>query len=188
MSDEIKKIKYHSSPLWVAVAVVLALLTAGATYYYFSTSKDNARKKVQLTRSNSTAKTAVDGLAPNFSNDKAQTARDNATKIKSGMMNGTEADMFVSSLRPTWTVQSRSEESNAEYIHRRYQVARGTAPVSAWPEVQALLERLGKTSSLAVSSVDIRTVGDSRKREFSRVTIAFSIYIRKPPGAETPGT
>jgi hypothetical protein len=188
MSDQIKKIKYHSSPHWVAVAVVLAVLTAGAVYYYLDTSKTNARKRIQLTNSNRTAKTAVDGLAPNFSNDKAQTARDNAAKIKSGMMNGTEADMFVSSLRPTWTVQSRSEESNPEYIHRRYQIARGAAPVSAWPEILALLSRLEKISPLAVNSIDIRTVGDSRKREFSRVTIAFSIYIRKPPGAETPET
>jgi outer membrane murein-binding lipoprotein Lpp len=187
MSDQIKKIRYHSSPLWVAAAVMTALLTAGVAYYYFDASKANTRKKTQLTNSNRTLKTAVDGLAPNFSDQRAQTVRDSATKIKAGMMNGTEADMLVSSLRPTWTVLSRSEESNTEYIHRRYQIARGTAPVSTWPEIQSLLDRLGKTASLAVNSIDIQTVGDSRKREFSRVTIAFSIYIRKPPGAETPG-
>ncbi|OAM89946.1 hypothetical protein OH491_16985 [Termitidicoccus mucosus] len=187
MSDQIKKIKYHSSPLWVAVAVVAALLTVGAAYYYFDARKANRQRKAQLTTLNQSLRKMVDGLAPNYSSQKAQVTRDNAAKIKSEMMNGTEMDMFVSSLRPTWTVQSRSEESNAEYIHRRYQIARGTAPVSAWSEIQALLERLGKTPSLAVNSIDIRTVGDSRKREFSRVTIAFSIYIRKPPGAETPG-
>ncbi|MDR0352014.1 MAG: hypothetical protein LBI02_01210 [Opitutaceae bacterium] len=186
MSEQFKKIKYHSSPLWVLLAVVMAVLVAGLVYYYLNTSKANARQKIQLTNSNRTAKAAVDGLAPNFSSEKAQSARENATRIKSGMMNGTEADLFVSSLRPSWTVQSRSEEGNAEYIHRRYQIARGTAPVSVWPEIQALLERLDGTSSLAVNSIDIRTEGDSRKREFSRVTISFSIYIRKPPGAETP--
>lgn len=168
--------------------VVTALLAAGMIYYYSGASKNNARKRAQLTGANRTIETAVNGLTPNFSEQKAQTARDNATKIKASMMNGTEADMFVSSLRSSWTVQSRSEDANAEYIHRRYQIARGTSPVSVWPEIQALLDRLGKTPSLAVNSIDIRTVGDSRKREFSRVTIAFSIYIRKPPGAEAPET
>jgi hypothetical protein len=187
MSEQIKKIKYHSSPVWVAITIVAALFTVGMAYYYFNTSKANTRKKAQFAASNRTMKTAVDGLAPNFSDKKAQATRDDANKIKAGMMNGTEADMLVSSLRPTWTLLSRSEESNAEYIHRRYQIARGTAPVSVWPEIQALLDRLGKTPSLAVNGIDMQTVGDSRKREFSRVTIAFSIYIRKPPGAETPG-
>jgi hypothetical protein len=187
MSEQIKKIKYHSSPLWVALAVLAALLVAGSTYYYIGARKANRQRKAQLITLNQNLTRMVNDLTPNYSNSKAQVARDNANKIKSNMMNGTEADLFVSSLRPTWTLQSRSEESNAEYIHRRYQIARGIVPVVAWFEINALLERLGKTPSLAVNSVDIQTVGDSRKREFHRVTISFSIYIRKPPGVETAG-
>ncbi|MDF9833690.1 hypothetical protein M2103_001922 [Ereboglobus sp. PH5-5] len=166
--------------MWTFSTVVAFLLCAGLVYYWYTTSKSNKAMVTRLNSSISNTRKSVNSLSGEYSDDKAEQARADADKIRSGMMTGQQADAFVSGLRPTWSVVARTETPTDEFIKRRYQIARGSAPVSAWPEVLSLFNRMKEIDSLAVDSVDIQTVGDSRKREFSRISLALTVYVKKP--------
>lgn len=175
-----KKITYTAEPLWVMLTVVAALLCVGVIYYWSSTSNKNKTQIARLDSGIKTNRTAVNNLTGSYSNQKAEQAREEADKIRSSMMSGQAADSLISGLRPTWSVVSRSEEATAEFFKRRYQIARGSAPVSVWPEVQSLIDRMKELDSLALDAIEVQTVGDSRKREFSRISLMLTIYVKKP--------
>ena len=166
-------------PLWIFAAVAGLVLCAGAVYYWYTTSKSNQAATKRLNTSITTTRTAVNSLMGNYSDQKAEESRADANKIKNSMMTGAQADSFIAGLRPIWSVVSRSEMANDEFVKRRYQIARGSAPVSVWPEMLALFSRMTEIHSLALDSVEIQTVGDSRKREFSRISLTLTIYVKK---------
>lgn len=180
MNPETKKITYKYSAIWVALPVLLFLGCLGLGYYFYTTDVDNTARKEQLTASNAATTRVVGTLRTSYSDQKTKKTREDADAIQKSMMEDAEADAFIASLRPIWALTLRTETANDEYIHRRYQISRGSAPVSTWDEVRALLERLNGMSVLSVDNIEIQTVGDNRKREFSRITINLSVYIKKP--------
>lgn len=180
MNIKQKKTTYHISPLWAGLAGMLFALCIGLGYYYYDTSNRNQAAKKRLAASIRTHQSAVASLTQAFSEQKAGEARERAARLRESMQPGEAVDRFIASLRPVWSVVSKSDSPNEEYISRRYQIARGSVPVSAWPEILDLADRLRKMSSLALTQVDIQTVGDNNKREFSRIALSFTIYIQNP--------
>ena len=174
------KTTYYVSPLWLGLAALLLFLGGALGYYYSDQSDNNKRTKARVSASIKTHLAAISSMSANFSDTKAGQMRDHAARIRNAMQTGEDVDRFVASLRPVWSIISRSEEANDEYIRRRYQIARGTVPVSAWPEILGLVGQMATMQSLALTDVDISTVGDNNKREFSRVSFTFTVYIRKP--------
>ncbi len=180
MNIKQQKTTYHISPLWAGLAGMLFVLCLGLGYYYYDTSNGNQSTKKRLAGSIRAHQASIASLNQAFSEQKATQARERATRLRESMQSGEAVDRFIASLRPAWSVVSKSEAPNEEYISRRYQIARGSVPVSAWPEILDLTGRMKKMSSLALTQVDIQTVGDNNKREFSRVAFSFTIYIQKP--------
>jgi hypothetical protein len=174
-----KKITYKASPPWVFAAAAAALLCAGLIFYWYKTSVSDVATIKRLNASIKNTQTTVSGLMGNYSDEQAEQTRADADKIRDSMMTGAEADAFISSLRPSWAVVARSETPGEEFTRRRYQIARGSSPVSIWPEVVALIDRLKETHALAVDNIDVQTVGDSRKREFSRISLTLIVYVKK---------
>jgi hypothetical protein len=174
-----KKITYKASPQWTLAAVAAAVLCVGLVYYWYTTSTSNDATTKRLNGSIRSTQGAVSGLSGNYSDQKAEQTRAEADKIRGSMMTGAEADAFISSLRPAWAVVARSETAGEEFTSRRYQIARGSSPVSIWPEVTALIDRMKETNSLAVDNIDVQTVGDSRRREFSRISLTLTVYVKK---------
>lgn len=180
MNIKQQKITYHISPLWAWLAVLLFLGCLGLGYYYYDTSDSNQSTKRRLSGTIRTAQANIASLSPSFSDAKATETRDRAAKLKESMRSGEEIDSFVAGLRPTWTVVSKTETPNEEYIVRRYQIVRGSVAISAWDEVLDLSNRLKTINSLAFTQIDVQTVGDNKKREFSRIALSFTVYIKKP--------
>lgn len=174
------KTTYFIAPTWLGLALILCLALAGLGYYYYDQSDTNKRTKARVGASIKKRQSSISTLNKDFSDAKTEQLRQSTTKIKEAMQTGAEVDSFIASLRPVWSVVSRSEEPNEEYIRRRYQIARGSFPVSAWPEIIGLVGRMAEQQSLALTNVDISTVGDNNKREFSRVALSFTIYVKKP--------
>lgn len=175
-----KKTTYRAAPVWALAATLGALSCAGLVYYWYSATKNNQVRIKQLNTSITTSRNAVNGLMGNYSDQKAEQARADADRLRNSMMTGAEADSFVNALRPAWSVVARAETANNEFIKQRYQIARGSSPVSVWPEVIALFERMKEIDSLAVDAVEVQTAGDSRRREFSRISLTLTIYVKKP--------
>lgn len=179
MSSSIKKVTYRCSPLWWGSAVLALALCTGLGWYYYDTKQTNKRKKRHLEQSILTLTTEVAGLYSNYSDAKVKALQDETERIHASMMTRMEVDAFISGLRPVWSVTSRAENANEEYVHHRYQIAQGSAPVSAWDEIKTFCEKLKGMSAVSMDGIEIQTVGDSRKREFSRITLNLSIYVRK---------
>ena len=180
MNIKQQKTTYHISPVLAGIAALLFVLCLGLGYYYYDTTNSNERTKRRLSGSIQTRQSTIASMSPSFSEQKAAQTRARAAEIKESMRSGEEIDGFIASLRPTWTVASRSESANDEYISRNYQIVRGTVAVSAWDDILDLLNRIKGINSLALTQLDIQTVGDNNKREFSRVALSFTIYIQKP--------
>ena len=178
-----KKITYSASPLWVILLVFILGGLAGGAYYYISTQDQNDWSIKKLNTSNGKLKTEVAQMTGRYSTSKLDVVRQETDTIKATMISGREADSLMASLRPNWVIESRSDEANTEFTHRRYTLVRGAAEVAIWPEVQAVLEKLKKQPNLALNHFKIQTTGDSRKRNFSRITVSVSIYIRNPETA-----
>ncbi|AWI08476.1 hypothetical protein [Ereboglobus luteus] len=178
--QQTKKITYRATPVWAFAAAAAFILCAGLIYYWYTTSKSNKAAVTRLNSSINNTRKSVTSLSGDYSDNKAEQARADANKVRASMMTGSEADAFITGLRPTWSVLARSENPTEEFIKRHYQIARGSAPVSVWPEVLALFNRLKEIDSLAVDSVDIQTIGDSRKREFSRISLSLTVYVKNP--------
>ena len=178
-----KKITYRVSPLWVILLIVTFGGVVGGTYYYVSTQDQNAMSIRRLNASNGKLKTEVAQLSGQYSTGALAVVRKETDTIKETMISGQEADTLMASLRPHWVIESRREEANSEFTHRRYTLVRGAAEVAIWPEVKSVLEMLKKQPNLALNHFRIQTSGDSRKRNFSRITVIVSIYIRNPETA-----
>ena len=178
-----KKITYRVSPLWVILLVFILGGLAGGTYYYITTQEQNALSIRRLNASNSKLKGEVAQLTGQYSTSKLDVVQQETNTIKSTMISGAEADSLMAGLRPHWVIESRSDEANSEFTHRRYTLVRGAAEVAIWPEVLAVLEKLRKQPNLALNHFKIQTAGDSRKRNFSLITVSISIYILNPETA-----
>jgi hypothetical protein len=179
MNSTAKKVTYRCSPLNWGIAALLLVFCAGLGWHYYDTKQKNKQKRFRLDSSIRGLESEISQLTSGFSDQKVSAVQEESRKIQAAMMTGEEVDAFITSLRPTWAITSRSEEANPEYIHRRYQIARGSAPVAIWPELRSFCEKLATMSAVSVNSIEMQTVGDSRRRDFSRITLNLSIYVRK---------
>ncbi|MDR1283174.1 MAG: hypothetical protein LBK99_20495 [Opitutaceae bacterium] len=170
----------YCQPVWFALAIASILLCAGLGYFFYTAKKADKRESARLDRSLKQLSQEIGVLSSSFSDDKVVDMQNEATAIRKAMMSPGEVDRFVASLRPFWTVAAENELANPEFIHRQYRITRGTAPIGAWPEIRALCQRFAGIPSVSVNNIEIQTVGDSRKREFSRITMGLSVYVRKP--------
>lgn len=183
MNTKESKISFHASPILVLLAILMFVLCAACGYYYYTTSSSSLRRHQTLESTNRTLTAANAALSGDFSDQRAEKVRKDAEAVRSHMLSSSEADNFIASLRPIWSVVTRTEEDSGDFLRRRIQIVRGSAPVSAWPEVQSVVNRIAGVQAMALGNVDIQTVGDNRKREFSRITLTLFIYIRKPNAA-----
>ncbi|AHF89632.1 hypothetical protein OPIT5_04655 [Opitutaceae bacterium TAV5] len=179
----------YCAPVWVAALLVAVASCAGIATWYSLAKRANKQESARMERSVKNLRLEVANLQQGYSDQIVENVQTETRKIHESMMTGEEVDRLVSGLRTAWRVVPLSEEANAQYIHRRYQIARGSAPVGIWAELQALFHKLGTMPAVSVDAFDIQTSGDSRKREFSRITLDLSIYVRKtgePPGSPSP--
>ncbi|EIP99938.1 hypothetical protein OpiT1DRAFT_04471 [Opitutaceae bacterium TAV1] len=169
----------YCQPAWFALAIVAIMLCAGLGYFFYTGKKADKKESARLESSLKRLSQEIGSLSSGFSDEKVVDMQNEAASIRKAMMSPVEVDRFVASLRPFWTVAAEDEQENPEYIHRRYRITRGTAPIGTWSEIRALCRRFAGIPSMSVNNIEIQTVGDSRKREFSRITMGLSVYVRK---------
>ncbi len=175
-----KKNKVKLSPVWIIFWVFLLGGIGGGLYYREVMTEEALMAIAQLESELSTEKNAVSALQKDFSNAKAQEARDRANKFKMSMLSRAEVNAITSSYAEQWNVNKIREDDNDEYILSRYQLMRGSSGVADWEMIYNTILDLDKRSGFVLDTLDISTAGDNRQRMFSRVSIALQIYIKKP--------
>lgn len=168
---------YQCHPVW-GIALALSIIGAGAMWWYRGSVQDGIADRI------SKLNAAVQGIdADNknsdaYSDEKARAARERAESFRQGLLSEQEVASLVQGFGAEWTMVKMEDRETDEYIRRTVTITRSAGAVSEWQAIFTTVSNLQNRPGVVINSMEITTSGDNRERQFQRISLKASLFIR----------